>query len=100
MERYSYNRACRCTRCRSRGILWPILFMTVGVLILLDNFGTADFERTWPLILILIGLVKVFQSNAPAEGHVDTWTQQIGGGPASVPPEGQVQPSSGEVRNV
>jgi hypothetical protein len=48
----------------------PAVLVTLGVLFLLDSFNAADFGRTWPLLLVIIGLVRVFQSNAPLDGHV------------------------------
>lgn len=73
----------------------PALMVTVGVLALLDNLDVSrlDWGHTWPLMLIVMGLVLVFQRNASTEGHVQYLT------PSSVPPA-QAQPPSGEVRNV
>jgi TM2 domain-containing membrane protein YozV len=96
--------ACSCDRCRMRYIMWPAVTVTVGVLFLMDNLHGPGFERTWPLILLVIGAVKLLQSNASDAGH-------IGGPPVlppSAPPTGAVskqdlqssgQPSS-EVHNV
>jgi hypothetical protein len=95
--------ACSCDRCRMRGIIWPSLIVTVGVLLLMDNLHGPGFERTWPLILLLIGAVKLLQSNASDAGHV--------GGPAVLPPRTGTAPPppspdlpagppSGEVHNV
>ena len=96
--------ACSCDRCRMRYIMWPAVMVTVGVLFLMDNLHGPGFQRTWPLILLVIGAVKLLQSNASDAGH-------IGGPPVlppSPPPTGAVskqdlqssgQPSS-EVHNV
>jgi hypothetical protein len=39
------------------------IFITLGVLILLNNLFPAQFgfERTWPVILIVIGTVKIVE---------------------------------------
>lgn len=39
------------------------IFITLGVLILLNNLfpGQFGFERTWPVILIVIGVVKIVE---------------------------------------
>ncbi len=39
------------------------IFITLGVLILLNNLFPAQFgfERTWPVILIVIGVVKIVE---------------------------------------
>jgi hypothetical protein len=41
----------------------PIILITLGVLFLLNNLYPAQFEfgRMWPVILIVIGLVKIFE---------------------------------------
>lgn len=67
MSRYRYG--CGCARCRSRGLLGPILLVTIGVMFLLDQWNYVDFWRMSPVILIVIGLVKVWQSGMSREGH-------------------------------
>ena len=45
--------------------------MTIGVLFLLDTLlHVADFERTWPVILLVMGVVKLLQGSASTEGHI------------------------------
>ena len=58
--------------------MWPAIMVTLGVLFLIDNLHGPDFERTWPLILLVIGGVKLLQSNASETGHI--------GGPGALPP--------------
>ena len=98
MNGYQYSPICRCTRCRSRGILWPVILITVGVLVLLDNLGVHGFgiERTWPVILLVIGAVKLLQHNAPTEDHI---APAFPSTPGANPP-GQLPPPSSEVRDV
>lgn len=43
---------------------------TLGVLFLLGEFTRWDFGDTWPILLIVIGAVKILQSTASTEGHV------------------------------
>ena len=73
----------------------PVILMTLGVLFLMDNLGVHgfDFERTWPVILLVIGAVKLLQSGAPTVGHIEP--QPVV--PGAVPPA--AMPPSGEVRN-
>jgi len=61
---------CYCERCRTRHITWPAVIVTLGVLFLMDNLHGPGFDRTWPLILLVIGGVKLLQSNASDEGHI------------------------------
>ena len=73
METYVRNCNCSCLRCRYRGIMGPVVLMTVGVLFLLSslNVPSLDFwDHTWPLLLIAIGAVVMLQRTASTEGHV------------------------------
>jgi len=47
----------------------PVILVTIGVLLLLNEFHLARFHYTWPLILIVIGVVKVLVASASVEGH-------------------------------
>lgn len=72
MNGYVYNRNCSCRRCRSKGIMGPAIMITVGILFLLDNFGVhgADFGQTWPVILLVIGIVKIMQTASTEGEHI------------------------------
>ena len=63
---------CQCARCRTRRIMGPVVLLTVGVLFQLQNMDLAGlhFHRTWPVILLVIGAVKLLQGSASTEGHV------------------------------
>jgi hypothetical protein len=77
----------RARSCR-RGLMGPVVLLTLGFQFLLDSMGVIRFGRTLPLLLIVIGLVKIFQSTA-------------GPGPLEGPPPGGIPPSgvvSGEVQ--
>ncbi len=87
MEASDQNRTCTCARCRSRGYMAPAVLLTLGVLFLIAEFVPRyDFDRTWPILLIVIGLVKILQWSSPMTGHVDV--SQIGAGspPPGIPP--------------
>ena len=43
----------------------PAILLTLGFQFLLDSIGVIRFGRTVPLLLVVIGLVKIFQSTAP-----------------------------------
>jgi|SRR5690349_12197807 cell wall-active antibiotic response 4TMS protein YvqF len=101
MEDYQPNRSCRCTRCRCRGIMGPAILVTLGVLFLLDNLDIrgASFDHTWPLILIVIGIVMVMRGNASTAGHISPPPPSMPMTPSvAVPPPSPH--SSGEVNNV
>jgi len=91
--------ACFCDRCKMRSVMGPAIMVTLGVLFLLDNLHGPSFGRTWPLILLVIGAVKLLQSNASDAGHIgsppvlptappDTATMQGTEGPGQ--PSGEV----------
>jgi len=42
-----------------RGLRGPIMVITVGVLFALNNFTPYRFELTWPVLLIVAGLVAI-----------------------------------------
>lgn len=90
MNGYRRNRACSCARCRCSGYMGPVVLITLGVLFLVDQYTMYGIGQTWPVILVVIGLVKLVQWNAPTTGHVDV--SQIG--PGSPPPGGPT-PGSG-----
>jgi hypothetical protein len=43
-----------------RGIRGPILVITVGVLFALQNFTPYNFGDTWPVLIIVVGLLSLF----------------------------------------
>jgi hypothetical protein len=102
----NYRPYCVCERCRTRKIMGPAILVTLGVLFLLDSAGRIGFDRTWPAILLVIGVVKLVQSNASAEGHI---VRVAPGFPPTPPPSApppdapsspEQPPSSGEVNHV
>ena len=61
---------CQCPRCRSRRLMGPVVLFTVGLLLLLETSGHLGFGRTWPILLLVIGAVKLFQGSASTDGHI------------------------------
>jgi cell wall-active antibiotic response 4TMS protein YvqF len=51
-------------------MLGPLLLIVIGVLFLLNNMypGVFRFGKMWPVILIVIGLSKVFEY---FQGHAE-----------------------------
>jgi hypothetical protein len=39
----------------------PILLITLGAIVSVDHFGGYSIGRTWPLLLIVFGLLKLFE---------------------------------------
>jgi len=44
-----------------RAVRGPILLIALGSLLALDHFGPYGFGRTWPVLIILIGLMKLLE---------------------------------------
>jgi hypothetical protein len=99
---------CQCDHCRTRRLMGPAMLVTLGVLFLLDSVSRVGFGRTWPAILLVIGVVKLMQGNASSNGHIGPLPPGSSGFPPNTPPPPAVQttvqstepPSSGEVKNV
>jgi len=61
---------CQCARCRANRLMSPAVVLTLGLLFLFESLGRVGFGRTWPILLLVIGGVKLFQSSASREGHM------------------------------
>jgi cell wall-active antibiotic response 4TMS protein YvqF len=88
-----------------RAIRGPITLITLGALFALQNFTRFGFDQTWPVLLIVFGLLSLMQRGAappratqmppvpPApRGYTGT---SYSGSPYSQPPAGSNPPSSG-----
>jgi hypothetical protein len=53
-----------------RAIRGPIMLITVGVLFALDHMTRFTFGRTWPAILIVLGLLSLGDRFAPKPTEV------------------------------
>ncbi len=46
----------------------PLMMITLGILLAIDHFGNFSFGRTWPLLVIVFGVLKLAErAVAPAE---------------------------------
>jgi uncharacterized membrane protein len=45
----------------AQAIRGPILLITIGVLFAMHQAGVLHFSRTWPLIIIVIGILKLVE---------------------------------------
>jgi hypothetical protein len=62
-----------------RAIRGPITLITVGVLFALNNFTPYHFDQTWPVLLIVFGLLSLLRRGAPAA------PRNVGPGPNTWP---------------
>jgi hypothetical protein len=67
----------------------PAVLVTLGVLFLLTEFWHMRFQ--WPVLLIVIGLVKVWQSTTSQEGHMQNYMIAQPTTPPANSDAGQVQ---------
>lgn len=62
---------CRCARCTISGMMGPVVLITLGVLFLVGRMSIGlSFRDLWPVLLIVIGLVKVASAMSSTEGHI------------------------------
>ena len=80
----------------TRGLMGPAVLVTVGLLSLLESTTRYGWDRTWPLLLVVIGLVKFTQHNPHGSNQA----------PPTMPPDpgnsivtGELQPPPSEVKN-
>ena len=90
MENYTRNRDCCCQRCTRARTMGGAVLVTLGGLFLVNEFTRFGFQ--WPLLLIVIGVVLVWQHAASTAGHVPpgTYPPQPPSPPASNPGSSQV----------
>jgi len=88
---------CHCQRCTIRGLMAPAILITIGVLFLLHQLhgGYFDFGNTWPVILVVIGLLQLASAFAPRDGHIEAQTNTaVPGVPPPPPPASAPPPAS------
>ncbi len=44
----------------------PIWLITIGALFLIQSFDGPGFGRTWPVLLLVVGLMKLLDTKTPA----------------------------------
>lgn len=92
MAVYMRNRRCSCARCRAHGLMGAAVLVTLGVLFLLDSNGIVWFRQSWPVLLLVIGIVIFFGRTGSTENHVQPYWAQA---PSSVPTSGQAAGTAG-----
>ncbi|HXY14036.1 MAG TPA: B-box zinc finger protein [Terriglobales bacterium] len=80
---------------RMRGLVGPVVLVTVGLLSLIEHMGGPAWHRTWPVLLLAIGITKLLESKTPPTLPPPT-TPMIGGPTAGT---GETQAPVTEVRN-
>lgn len=73
MPVYTRNRRCSCARCRAHGLTGAAILVTLGVLFLLDVNWIISFEKSWPILLLVVGGMIFFCRTAPTENHIEPY---------------------------
>jgi Domain of unknown function (DUF5668)/B-box zinc finger len=80
---------------RMRGLVGPVVLVTLGVLSLIEDLGGPRWHRTWPVLLLAIGITKLLERQTPPSPPPAI--------PGGMGPTGagssEVQPPVSEVRN-
>ncbi|MGA2357600.1 MAG: B-box zinc finger protein [Terriglobales bacterium] len=96
MQNLAAAASCQCARCRTRRITGPVIVFTFGVLFLLSNLHESGlgFHRTWPVILLVVGALKLMQGSASVEGHISPLpgANPVGGPIPPAPPVPPIPP--------
>jgi hypothetical protein len=58
----------------------PILLITLGILFAVHQAGVLSFSRTWPLLLIVVGVMKLLERMAAPPGPPPVPPYAAGGG--------------------
>jgi len=77
---------------RYRGLTGPAILITIGGLSLLDNLHGPGWDRTWPVILLVIGVLKLMERSGSGGGP-------LGGPRLGATPEQPTPEVNSEVKN-
>jgi len=86
---------CTPGSCNPRTLMGPAVLVTLGILFLVESLGGPGFGRTWPVLLLVIGAIKLLSGNVFGTSSQPPAPPS---GPGTV--QGEVPPPSGEVKNV
>ena len=81
---------------RMRGLVGPVVLVTIGALSLIEDVGGPRWHRTWPVLLLAIGVTKLLERQTPPSPPPPT--MPMGGGPTGLG-TGEPQPPMTEVSN-
>jgi cell wall-active antibiotic response 4TMS protein YvqF/B-box zinc finger protein len=71
---------------RTRGLIGPAVLITVGLLSLIESYNGPGWDRTWPLLLLVIGVVKLVDRTNPQAQPLPPMPPVPPAGPPVVPP--------------
>jgi hypothetical protein len=56
------------SQCLMRAITGPIVLITVGTLFTVERFMGVPFSQTWPILLIVVGVLRLLGGRRPRRG--------------------------------
>jgi hypothetical protein len=83
--------------CQLRSLMGPAVLVTLGTLFLIENVNGPGFGRTWPILLLVIGFIKLLGGSRPVGGYGQPPAPPPGTGTGTAPEE--IHPPS-EVNHV
>jgi uncharacterized membrane protein YqgA involved in biofilm formation len=63
---------CPCMHCRVRGAVGPVMLIAIGLIFLAGEYTRYGISDLWPVLLIVGGVLAVWQSTASRAGHTGT----------------------------
>jgi hypothetical protein len=66
-----------------RAVSGPVILITVGTLFALEKFTPYRFGQTWPVLLIIIGMLKLLGGGGPR--RMKRWRNMPGQQPSAAP---------------
>ena len=79
-----------------RSIRGPVTLITLGVLFALNNFTPYGFHETWPVLLIVFGLLSLLRRAEPVRPRPYPGQGPYAPGPNVPPPVYQAPPASAQ----
>lgn len=78
-----------------QAIRGPVLLVTAGVLFAIHQAGVLSFSRTWPLLVIVIGVMKLLERAWAPAGAWQTAPPSFTSGQGFAPRQNQQTPGAG-----
>ncbi|HZO52891.1 MAG TPA: hypothetical protein VFB63_09250 [Bryobacteraceae bacterium] len=61
-----------------RALRGPVMMMTLGGMLVADHFTRFGFGRTWPVLLIVLGIMKLLERTGVSSEPANPYTPMGG----------------------